>query len=81
MKSLLDGFAFSSHAQILGLRFADRLSEIAIPAARHMQPEPRLEVLTNKLAAVQFESSHFTIAMGARKPASLKAMLPQPNMM
>jgi len=30
---------------------------------------------------VQFESSHLTIAMKAWKPASLKAMPPQPNIM
>jgi hypothetical protein len=30
---------------------------------------------------VQFESSHLTIAMEAWKPASLKAMPPQSNIM
>jgi hypothetical protein len=30
---------------------------------------------------VQFESSHLTIAMEAWKPALLKAMLPQSNIM
>jgi hypothetical protein len=33
------------------------------------------------LVVVQFESSHLTIAMEAWKPASLKAMPPQSNIM
>jgi hypothetical protein len=40
-----------------------------------------LSVMSQRWVVVQFESSHLTIAMEAWKPASLKAMPPQSNIM
>jgi len=37
--------------------------------------------LSKHLVVVKFECSHLTVVMEAWKPASLKAMLPQSNMM
>jgi hypothetical protein len=43
--------------------------------------EVTVELPEGNLVVVQFESSHLTIAMETWKPASLKAMPPQSNIM
>jgi hypothetical protein len=52
-----------------------------LPGYLIVRQRPVIEKTREVLVVVQFESSHLTIAMEAWKPASLKAMPPQSNIM
>ncbi len=57
-------------------------TEGTVKMAVRMEPTSGLEPVPSEFSVVvQFESSHLTIATEAWKPASLKAMPPQSNIM